>query len=1508
MTADAEAKGKISQLFEFIQAFTVSKHPIKRRLDEQPLCELQLKFDALPQSSEWIEWWDGDEDAREWLLRVKLRPPYPCPPPSAQIRDWLLPGWERYDKQAVHAPDKSFRSDDGTTRVQRFEDHPTRVAAWSEWTNERQTWADIEQRHEPVRSLFTTLQTLRAELQKRAEQVELVLGVAMLMYQGNEISYAHPLILKSLGLEFDIQENRFSLSETDKPTELYSEPLADLGIDLAPASEWRERLKRRHPLDAETRTMVKSIGEWIRGTDGFAGATISLDPVIFLRDRGGWPARAATAVLEDLANKPAAQIPDYLCRLAGLKNARSEDAPETASENAVQLANEDGDILFALPANMEQLMLARQLERKDAVLVQGPPGTGKTHTIANLLGHLLAQGKRVLVTSHTSKALRVLRDKVPENIRSLCVSVIDDPSRSRKELDDAVRAIAEGMQKGQTSLRDLAERKTADRRRLIEEIRNLRLMQRDCVKAEYDEIVIGGEAFTPSEAARFVREGTGRHDWIPGPLKTDERGKVCPLSVSDVESLYRSQQQISEQVEIELRAGLPAEGWLPSTAVWVKLVNSVQSLKTQADSITHPIWAHSSFGAEILKSTLGHLEQCIQEIAKIEAAGTWLLDLVEAGFDQGSGAVWKDLKSLVDATIHCEAVASSSVMEYAPELPAEFRTEDVLTELKAIYVHVEGGRGLAIWQLAFTSPGKAAIWRKLIQQARCNGHEPKISAEWQALSVWLELHLQREKLRRRWQRQVEILGASALPDATPEVHAAQWLPHIERALQWSERYWLVIPEKIAPFGKPWADIKSLVPPQSGSRLRLNHALRLLEEHLLPEFRAWLAQRECECIGGWIAERRKRLRREVPNMRPGGVIADIDTSLSQMCVDGYGSASMALQKLRDLLPIHQKRDKLLAALDGGASAWAIAISQRVDHHNISLPAGRDIALAWRWRQFHDELAYRHQLNAEEIAKKLEEKNRELERVTGELIAESAWSKQLSAAERFRQSLVGWLDLMKRVGKGTGSNAEHFRVQAREQLRDGQNAVPVWIMPMAQVFQSFTAADAAFDVVIVDEASQAGLEGLLAACLGKKLVVVGDHEQVSPDGVGQQAVVAKNLQAQYLDGIPNAALYDGQLSLYDLIRQSSSGMLSLSEHFRCVPSIIGFSNRLSYDGRIKPLREASSSKLRPIIAHRVNGQREGRSKINREEAQVIVSLIAAMCRHEAYGKQSIGVISLLGEEQARLIEKMLREHLPIEEIETRKIICGNAAQFQGDERKVILLSMVDSNEGDGPMKKQGEGANESAKKRFNVAASRAQDQMWIVHSLSHATDLKPGDLRRELLDYAYAEIRQGKEAQIDDPKHDSEFERLVARELKSRGFRVYAQYPVGFYRIDLVVEGNGKKLAVECDGDRWHSGSEKIAEDLARQAVLERLGWKFHRIRGSEFFREPVRSVDRLLRRLAQLEIHAETSENDGIGNEEADVIHEEVLRLAQEIRTGFFGGDAASAASPSLQVVEYGGDF
>ena len=74
------------------------------------------------------------------------------------------------------------------------------------------------------------------------------------------------------------------------------------------------------------------------------------------------------------------------------------------------------------------------------VVVQGPPGTGKTHTIANLVTDLLAHGKRVLITSHTARALQVLRDKLPEELRP----AVRQPYRRRRARATGTRALDQG--------------------------------------------------------------------------------------------------------------------------------------------------------------------------------------------------------------------------------------------------------------------------------------------------------------------------------------------------------------------------------------------------------------------------------------------------------------------------------------------------------------------------------------------------------------------------------------------------------------------------------------------------------------------------------------------------------------------------------------------------------------------------------------------------------------------------------------------------------------------------------------------------------------------------------------------------------------------------------------------------------------------------------------------------------------------------------------------------------
>jgi len=144
----------------------------------------------------------------------------------------------------------------------------------------------------------------------------------------------------------------------------------------------------------------------------------------------------------------------------------------------------------------------------------------------------------------------------------------------------------------------------------------------------------------------------------------------------------------------------------------------------------------------------------------------------------------------------------------------------------------------------------------------------------------------------------------------------------------------------------------------------------------------------------------------------------------------------------------------------------------------------------------------------------------------------------------------------------------------------------------------------------------------------------------------------------------------------------------------------------------------------------------------------------------------VVSLVGDEQAIEIDNLIRSHVSPDRYELHRVLCGNAAQFQGDERDIVFISLVDTAErGALSLRDQ-----ELFKQRFNVAASRARDQMWIVHSLSPHSDLKADDLRRQLIEHAEDPARLMRALEEKDKRTQSNFEREVMKRLATAGYRV------------------------------------------------------------------------------------------------------------------------------------------
>src|SRR5438874_1258726 len=159
--------------------------------------------------------------------------------------------------------------------------------------------------------------------------------------------------------------------------------------------------------------------------------------------------------------------------------------------SARAITGPEPDILFSKPVNTEQYEIAARLAKSKAVLVQGPPGTGKTHTIANLLGYLLAQGKTVLVTAHTTKALRVLRGQVDEALQPLCLSVLEGDTDSQAQLSRAAQDIANRLSRADAaSLRREAGLLREKRRKLLGIAEELRRQLRAARFSEIEEVVL----------------------------------------------------------------------------------------------------------------------------------------------------------------------------------------------------------------------------------------------------------------------------------------------------------------------------------------------------------------------------------------------------------------------------------------------------------------------------------------------------------------------------------------------------------------------------------------------------------------------------------------------------------------------------------------------------------------------------------------------------------------------------------------------------------------------------------------------------------------------------------------------------------------------------------------------------------------------------------------------------------------------------------------------------------
>jgi len=1111
----------------------------------------------------------------------------------------------------------------------------------------------------------------------------------------------------------------------------------------------------------------------------------------------------------------------------------------------------DETLYLPLPVNDEQIQIVHQIDTRRGIVVQGPPGTGKSHTIANLICHLLAKNKRVLVTSQTPRELRVLKDKLPKEIADLCVVLLGNDHAARGELEGSVQGINQRYSewdpiRSQQEIKSLeshlfeVQKKIANTNRLIRELREIESYQHQVADGVY--------AGTAQQIACRVREEEHRSGWLTDDLAEADS---CPLSSTEFAELVQLHRDLTEDYCNELKQVLVKREHLPDVAHFLRTIRdeteakrNLEARASQRQSLRFR--APEQVPEEKLQLLRESISALIAEVGGIKKRFPWI---PQATTDilSDNDTPWKQLRDFMKTHLQGLRDKAIVVQTVQVDLPASLDRKKLQADAHDLLVHLEEGKGLGLGPIAPKVVKRTSYIKK---QVRINGRECSKPEDLRLLAAYLDANDEVEQLWSVWEGTDKRNKGSLLVQVgylEERLEALESVIELERHMNTAKVNVKAIDDLAEP---QWQRMEEL-------------------EEMILDIEALEAVCTFKRVSAIVGDAIQKVRMAQASPKAHRLNQEFLRALEERDAQVLGRC------FDDLDTIERDRERLSrrSSLQKRLAKAAPQIAKQLQDtatDQIWNERAKAWEAAWSWKQADEWLArFNKEHNKSKLETDLERLSEDQRRTIAKLAASKAWENCLeNLTEHQRTNLVAWAMTMKRIGKGTGKRAPMYRRQAQQFMDQCKKAIPAWIMPLHRVFETVRPEPEAFDVIIIDEASQTGPEGLVIQYLAKQCIVVGDAEQISPEAVGTDRSAVDAVIKRYLHDVPFQTLYDPETSLFHHATMRFAGRVVLREHFRCMPEIIQFSNDLCYSSTpLKPLRQYAPNRLEPILVRYVkDGLREGSGgrALNRPEADALVDTLLQFCSQKQYANKTIGVISLQGEDQAGYIESKLLIRMTPAELEKRRVVCGDAYAFQGDERDVIFLSMVAA-----PNERIGALVRESDKRRFNVAASRAKDQVVLFHTAT-PNDLNPECMRYKILKYYLNPVRPPREVNMD--LCESQFERDVYESIAKRGYRVFPQHKVAEYRIDLVVEGTKAQLAVECDGDEWH-GIEQYERDVARQRILERSGWRFWRIRGCEYYRNPEGSLESLWETLSEMGIHPQgqsESSNDNLPESDGSI--------------------------------------
>ncbi|MCF2446215.1 AAA domain-containing protein [Dyadobacter sp. CY345] len=1332
----------------------------------------------------------------------------------------------------------------------------------------------LKAEYDKKNKVFKQLFKIYNKAQQFGEEFELVIGVGLLRFRANSESpqISRHIFTSKTEIIFETSQRESFIKVvfgTDSEIQIETDPIIDLpdqfeSSDIIEAEQatigfinnrnFRDNIFDKQMLDAiqifadRISTDGTAIDDLERPREVAIKPTLYFAPALMLRKRN---TRSVTAVFEkiilnltnadELLNIPS--LNDLIGDSDLVQSLMQSDEEKHDSNTLGAGISEDKTIYFPKKYNDEQIEIVDKLRKNSMVVVQGPPGTGKSHTIANLICHLLANGKKILVTAYKKRALEVLKEKLPGDFQNLAVNLLSGDATSIQDLESSVNAINDkiasttDLEKFKREIQLLSgELKETKQKLAFTNQEYLKVKEQNTWKHRLNQNYIG----TLSFVAEKIEQDSQAFSWY--------QDDFCDLNynvlLKDIDKFVKlhDHHKIKDNSPLDLK--LPTRDNLITPA-------KIREYKKVSDEFQRSAQSgimHTIVSSNNLKETKSFLEELRQITLKIEN-----LNLV---FKQNIINDLPNRKSLWQERISkskevLSHFSDDRLLSFDKKFDVKYPTDKSWIQLngdaETLLSHLKSGGSLSgimfnIKKALLPKNIKEKLY--FIEQVTVNGSPCDTIEEFENVIVDIRIKQEFEQLADFWKE--------------PNVLASSNFEKVNFYNQLLTEYHELITciESAAKFKLQIESSSSIVLPNLNISL-IQHLIKDVDYSLLASH----FREQTENIGVI----RKAL--SSPYFHPITVV--ISSTISSLDSEIYEQNLLALdtlQREKDEYQIYKSlRDNLIVSVPTLIKE-IMGNSSMVQH----LP---NLESAILYKHACTELSKLLQIDRGTMLiaelKQLEDRE---EKLISKIGADKAWLhvlEGLNSNSNLRRHLQAWVQAVKKIGKtGVGKRALKFRKEAQTQMEQCQESVPCWIMPLYKVAETIEPRQGMYDYVIIDEASQLGPDAIFLMYISKNIIIVGDDKQTSPEYVGVDPNLMTPYIKKHLAEIPFSTFYGTETSFFDHAKIFCDGMTVLREHFRCMPEIIEFCNKHFYapEGKgLYPLKQYSENRLEPLMtvfcqSGFIDGS--GSSITNQFEAEQIASQIAKLIKEEKYKNKTIGVIALQGNKQASVIDNLIVQKIGELEYKKRDIVCGNSASFQGDERDIMFLSLVTATNHlrRMPLTKPED------ERRFNVAVSRAKEQIWLFHSIQLDNLSNTDDLRYKILDHFQnhrpqvipsQKLIERKLGNQPEP-FDSWFEVDVYNDIVAKGYKSIPQYEVakGRYRLDLVVVlGNGKKIAIECDGDKFHA-AEHLQNDMMRQKVLERTGWQFFRVRGGEYYSNRKKAMEPLWDLLTQNDIYSQ----------------------------------------------------